>query len=74
MNPKAFAQGMISVQRILGAMAASEALQWILNEESPLEGQVWVTTLDEGISFRHEVQPTYKCPARLLQEGAVVTP
>jgi hypothetical protein len=74
MNPKAFAQGQPSVQRMMGAMAASEALQWILKGQSPLEGKVWITSLDTGVSYHHEVQPTYKCPARLLEEGAVVTP
>ena len=73
MNPKAFAQGTPSVQRILGAMAASEALQWILNEQSPLEGQVWVNSIGEGTSFRHEVRSSPKCPARLLDECAAVT-
>ncbi len=74
MNPKAFTKGQPSVQRLMGAMAASEALQWILKGQSPLEGKVWITSLDSGVSYHHEVQPTYKCPARLLEEGAVVTP
>lgn len=74
MNPKAFAQGTPTVQRILGAMAVSEALQWVLNEQSPLEGQVWLNSLEEGTSFRHKVLPSPKCPAQLLDEGAAVTP
>ena len=74
MNPKAFGKGPSSVQRILGAMAASETLQWVLRGESPLEGKVWITSLDGGLSFQHQVQSTYKCPARLLEEGAMVTP
>lgn len=74
MNPKAFTKGTASLQRMIGAMAASEALQWILNGNSPLEGKVWITSLEMGGSFHHEVQPTYKCPARLLEERAPVTP
>lgn len=74
LNPKAFSQYQPSVARILGASAASEALQWILKGESPIEGKVWITSLEEGASFQHEVKPSYKCPARLLQEGAPVTP
>jgi molybdopterin/thiamine biosynthesis adenylyltransferase len=74
MNPKAFSQGKPPVQKMIGAMAASEALQWILKENSPLEGKVWITSLDTGVSYHHEVHPTYKCSARLLEEGAVVTP
>ncbi len=74
MNPKAFTKGSSSLQRMIGAMAASEALQWILKEDSPLEGKVWVTSMETGTSFHHVVQPTYKCPARLLEEGATVTP
>ncbi len=74
MNPKAFAQAEPTVQRILGAMAASEALLWILNEQSPLEGRVWINSLEEGTSFRHEVRSSPKCPALLLDEGVVVTP
>ena len=74
MNPKAFSKGGAPVQRMIGAMAASEVLQWILNESSPLEGKVWITSLDSGVSFQHEIHPSYKCPARLLEEGATVTP
>jgi len=74
MNPKAFTKGDPSLHRMMGAMAASEALQWILKEKSPLEGKVWLTSLETGASFHHEVQPTYKCPARMLEEGAPVTP
>ena len=74
MNPKAFSKGDPSLQRMMGAMAASEALQWILTGKSALEGKVWITSMETGVSFHHEVQPTYKCPARLLEEGAPVTP
>ncbi|GEM_PF-1179564 len=74
MNPKAFTKGEASLHRMMGAMAASEALQWISNGKSALEGKVWLTSLETGASFHHDVQPTYKCPARLLEEGAPVTP
>ena len=74
MNPKAFSKGNEKVQRFLGAAAASEVLQFILKGDSPLEGRVWMTSLEEGVSFRHQVRPTPKCPARLLEEGAEVTP
>jgi molybdopterin/thiamine biosynthesis adenylyltransferase len=74
MNPKAFNQGTPEVQRLLGAMAVSEILQWILKQDSPLAGKVWITALDSGVSFYHEVSPAYKCPARLLEEGAKITP
>lgn len=74
MNPKAFSKGEPSLQRMIGAMAASEALQWILEGKSVLEGKVWVTSIETGVSFHHVVEPTYKCPARMLEEGAPVTP
>ncbi len=74
MNPKAFSTGTPPVQRLLGSTAASEILQFILKGDSPLKNQVWVTSLDGGISFHHPVRPTYKCPARLLEEGVKVTP
>lgn len=74
MNPKAFSKGEPSLQRMIGAMSASETLQWILTEKSTLEGKVWITSLETGVSFHHDVDPTYKCPARLLEEGAPVTP
>lgn len=74
LNPKAFSRGTDSVQRMLGAMAASEALQWLLKKESPLTGKVWVTSFDSGVSYQHQVEASYKCPAHLLEEGAQVTP
>lgn len=84
MNPKAFAPlrqgfagqgtGTTAIQQTIGALAASEALQWILAGKSPLEGKVWITSLASGVSIHHEVRPTYKCHARLIEEGAVVTP
>ncbi len=74
LNPKVFTRGEPSVDRLLGAMAASEALQWILGEQSPLENKVWITSLEAGVSFHHEVTPSYKCPARMVAEGATVTP
>jgi molybdopterin/thiamine biosynthesis adenylyltransferase len=74
MNPKAFAHSQSPVQRLLGAMAASEALLWILKGETPLEGKVWMASLEEGLSFRHEVQASPKCQARLLAENLPVTP
>ncbi|HUO56879.1 MAG TPA: hypothetical protein VMV05_01765 [bacterium] len=55
-------------------MAASEALQWLLKRESPLETKVWVNSLESGVSFHHEVRPTPKCPAWLLEQGAKITP
>jgi molybdopterin/thiamine biosynthesis adenylyltransferase len=77
MNPKAFSptrQVTDSVRRILGSLAASEALQWILAGESPLEGKVWITSIQEGISFQHEVSASPKCPAKLVDEGVAITP
>jgi hypothetical protein len=74
LNPKAFSSGEPAVQRLLGAMAASEALQYLLEGGSVLEGKVWVTSLETGVSFRHPVLPSPKCQARLLEEGAQVTP
>lgn len=84
LNPKAFArkgQGEggtaaenPSADRLLGAMAASETLQWLLNATTPLENKVWITLIETGVSFHHEVKASYKCPARLLEEGATVTP
>lgn len=74
MNPKAFAQGDSTLWQMLGAAAASEALLWILKGGSPLEGKVWVNSLGAGLSIHHEVRPTYKCAARLMEEGATITP
>ena len=70
MNPKAFGKGTPSIQRILGATAASEALQLILKSKSPIENKVWITSLGEGVSIHHEVLPSYKCGAMLLEDGA----
>ena len=74
LNPKAFSKGSVSVERLLGAVAASEALELILNGSSPLENKVWITALDSGISIQHEVLSTYKCPAKMIADGAKVTP
>jgi hypothetical protein len=74
MNPKAFGQGDGTLWQMLGAAAASEALLWILKGNSPLEGKVWVNSLGAGLSIHHEVRPTYKCAARLMEEGATITP
>jgi hypothetical protein len=74
LNPKAFSEGSVSVERLLGAVAASEALELILNESSPLENMVWITALEAGISVKHEVIPSYKCPAKMIEDGAKVTP
>ncbi len=74
LNPKAFAKGSPVIQRFLGAMAAAEALQWILKEESPFENKVWITVVNGAVSLQHELHPTYKCPALLIEEGAPVTP
>lgn len=63
-----------TLERMMGAMAASEALQWILKDGSPLEGKVWITSLETGVSLHHEIHPSYKCPALMLEEGATVTP
>jgi hypothetical protein len=74
LNPKAFSKGSASVERLLGATASSEALEFILNGESPLENKVWITALESGLSTQHEVLPTYKCPAKMIESGAAVTP
>ncbi len=74
LNPKAFSKGSPSVERLLGAMATSELLELILNGRSPVENKVWVTGLGSGASYKHEVMPTYKCPAKMIEEGAAVTP
>lgn len=74
MNPKAFGKGTPSVRRMLGALAASEVLKWILDGKSPLAGKVWITSLDEGVSFHHQVRSSSKCQARMREEGAAVTP
>ena len=84
MNPKAFSKsipqnpeegvGASLIQRAMGAMAATEILQWILKGQSPLEGKVWMTSFEDGVSFQHEVNASLKCPAALASEGAVATP
>lgn len=74
LNPKAFSKGGHSIDRLLGASAASEVLELILNGDSPLENKVWITALESGLSVKHEVMPTYKCPAKMIEDGAAVTP
>jgi hypothetical protein len=74
LNPKAFNKGTPVIQRLLGQAAASEALLYLLNGNSPLANKVCINALDVGISLHHEVHPSYKCPAQLEDEGATVTP
>ncbi len=74
LNPKAFNEGSPEARRLLGAMAAAELLQWLLTNESPVENKVWITSLNEGLSFHHPVFPSSKCPADLIARGAKVTP
>jgi len=74
LNPKAFHSGTPTVQRLMGAMAASEALQWILKGDTPLEKKVWVTSLESGVSYPHDVRASIKCPAHLLEKGTNITP
>jgi hypothetical protein len=74
LNPKAFTTGTPALQEMIGAMTASEALLWILKGSSPLEGKVWVNSLGTGVSIHHEVKSSYKCVARMIEEGATVTP
>lgn len=73
-NPKAFAHGSPEIQRLLGQAVASEALLFLLEGESPLVNKVWINTLNAEVSMQHEVFPSYKCPAQLVDEGAPVTP
>jgi hypothetical protein len=73
-NPKAFAHGSPEIQRLLGQAVASEALLFLLEGESPLANKVWINTFDTEISMQHEVIPSYKCPAQLVDEGAPVAP
>jgi hypothetical protein len=74
LNPKAFNAGSPDAQRLLGASAASELLQWLLTDQSPVENKVWITSLNEGLSFHHPVFSSSKCPAALIARGAKVTP
>ncbi|MGH7739118.1 MAG: hypothetical protein ACREL1_03125 [bacterium] len=74
LNPKAFNRGDSDARRFLGALAASEVLQWLLKGESPIENKVWITSLDAGLSVHHPVFPSAKCPAGLMDRGAKVTP
>ncbi len=74
LNPKAFTHGTPMIQRLLGQVAASEGLLYLLKGESPLAQRVWITALDTGISLHHEVFSSYKCPAQLEDEGASHTP
>jgi hypothetical protein len=74
LNPKAFSIGNPESLRILGALAASEALLWVLEGRSPLEGKVWLTSLASGLSFAHEITPSPKCPALLAEKGITLTP
>jgi len=74
LNPKAFSKGTSVVQRMVGAAAASETLQWILTGQTALLNQVWITSLETGVSLKHEVHETYKCPALLMAEGIAITP
>jgi hypothetical protein len=74
MNPKAFSKAAPQVERLLAAAAVSEALLWLLSRQSSLDGKVWITSLETGVSFHHEVCATPKCPAKLTDEGATITP
>jgi hypothetical protein len=74
LNPKAFNEGSSEARRLLGSLAAAELLQWLVAGESPVENKVWITSLDEGLSFHHPVFPSAKCPAFLIARGAKVTP
>jgi len=74
LNPKAFNPGATEVERILGAMAASEALQWALTGSSPLAGKLWVHPLSNAPSLYHEVSASPKCPAALADQGVTPTP
>ncbi|HVM33347.1 MAG TPA: hypothetical protein VMU88_09460 [bacterium] len=74
LNPKAFSPGKSETKRLLGALAASEVLRWILKGESPLLDQVHLTLLDAGLSVDHPVFSSPKCPAHLTAAGAKVTP
>lgn len=74
LNPKAFNAGIPAAKRFLGASAAGEALLWILSGKTEIENQVWIQSLDSGLSFRHPVAASPKCPARLMERGAAVTP
>jgi hypothetical protein len=74
LNPKVFDEGTSETQRLLGALSAAELLQWLLTDESPVENKVWITSLNEGLSFHHPVFPSSKCPAALIARGAKVTP
>jgi hypothetical protein len=74
LNPKVFNEGSPEVQRLLGSVAATELLQWLLTDESPVENKVWIISLNEGLSFHHPVFASLKCPADLIARGAKVTP
>jgi len=74
LNPKAFNNGTPAVLRMLGQSAASEALLYLVQGQSPIANKVWVTSFQTGISIHHEVFPPYKCPAQLEEKGASVTP
>ncbi|HET9870081.1 MAG TPA: hypothetical protein VFR02_06255 [bacterium] len=74
LNPKTFQGGTAETRRLLGALAAAEVLQWLVKGETPLANQVWITSLEGGLSVRHPVEPSAKCPAGLLARGAKVTP
>jgi hypothetical protein len=74
LNPKVFNEGAPETLRFLGAAAASEALLWLITGKTEIENQVWIQSLDSGLSFYHPVSASFKCPAFLLEKGATVTP
>jgi hypothetical protein len=75
LNPKAFKQNASSAAaRHLGAIAATEALLWLLQGNSPLVGSVRFLLPSNGSALLHPVVSSAKCPAKLLSEGAKVTP
>lgn len=83
-NPKAFSvpvgkaaeisAGEFALDRIMGAMAATEALQWILRGTSPLEGKVWMNSFEDGLSLQHEVRASANCPAASSEAGKAPIP
>jgi len=75
LNPKAFkGKASSAAARHLGATAATEALLWLLQGDSPLVGQVRLLLPENGSALSHPVAPSAKCPAKLLSGGAKVTP
>ncbi len=62
LNTKAFGIGNnIIIQKVLAGLMTNEVLQFLIIGTSPIRNKIWITSLESGVTFKHDVYPTYKC-------------